>query len=596
MWLKREIEYADHVVLPAGYRIPPAYDVEKNPERYDAWSLNGARSNAKRRQQLGPVICSIEGFLRVIARTWCTTTAPQHERPLFRRVGHAVSNSVSDACAGVGVSDWQSTAALPPSVPDVDAALEDDADGLADVDIGVGSEAPGVALAVDPAVPGDQVHASPSPVKSTGVAACGTVAVIDYRNMLDRAFYAGPVSKINGVRGMFETICNVLDRLCPEYVVVAFDGGHADRSALFPEYKAHRGPKPPELVEQIALGEQAFEALGWPGIRVMGWEADDVLASMATQFDKVALGVILITSDKDVLQVAGETSACVYQPWGEGLNFNNQRCLEKHKVPLRQMRDYLSLLGDSTDGIPGVPGIGEKTAAELLQQHGSLGAILAAAAAGTITGRAGKALKANADKARLSESLVRLNTSLPVGVHWQDWPIDNPREGWQQRLQSLGLGAVAQRLAKRLTGRPRQTSEPSIVEIRASYDAKPSPAEPVISEEMHANAAMARRIYDEAVDARLKHGKACCSGYHAGTLQLAAWDAGSRGELFESIDLSAFGRYGKPRAATSGESVTALVESPGDETMGPKTETTVIVSPPAALPAETIDRRQRELF
>jgi len=373
--------------------------------------------------------------------------------------------------------------------------------------------------------------------------------VVDYLNLLVRAFYGGPVSKVHAVRSMFETLCNVLDRLCPEYLVFALDGGHLERSQRHPAYKADREAKPAELVEQIALGEQALEALGWPSIRVVGWEADDVLASMATQFRDVAIAVILVTSDKDVLQVAGETGANVYQPWKEGLHFNNARCQQKYGVPLSRMRDYLALCGDKTDGVPGVPGIGEKTAAELLQTHGSLDAVLAAAAAGSLTGRAGKALAAHADQARLSLELVRLNAALPVGVNWQDWPIESPRAGWRARLQELGLGSVAQRLAERLVGDPRQTTASSRTEICASYDARPAENPVPISPESRpadANETAARRVYQQAIEARQRHGKAACSGYYEGTLQRAAWEAGSRGEPFESIDLAAYDGHGRP--------------------------------------------------
>lgn len=491
MWLTREIEYTDRLVLPVGCRLPAPYDLEDNPAGFDAWALRGARACAvhnnldlkgQRAAQLLTFIVLIDGHLRVMNRLWCTNTAPEIERePYYRSEQH-----VASGITGVAIPETKGTDHVSSTLhagSDDDCRLRSGSGpGEAHVPAGTDSSLPAgrgtlgsraddvsdhvAAQMPRPQLPDRTGGRNGVPAAGVGgVKACGVVAVIDFMNLLVRAFHAGQPSKIHAVRGMFETICNgVLDRLCPEYVIFAMDGGHRHRSELHPEYKTHRGPRPEGLLEQIKLAERAIDALGWPAVQVDGFEADDVIASLATQFDSVALGMIMVSSDKDLLQICATTQARLYHPWGEGLYLNEKRCREKFGVGFAQMTDFLSLRGDSTDGVPGVPGVGDKTAAELLQEHQTLDQVLQAAAAGKFSGRAAKALVEHADAARLSRELVTLRTDLPVGIHWQGWPLDKPRGGWQQALQQLGLQATAQRLKQRLVdGKPR--SEPSILHV-----------------------------------------------------------------------------------------------------------------------------------
>jgi 5'-3' exonuclease len=396
-------------------------------------------------------------------------------------------------------------------------------------------------------------------------------------NLFVRAWHAGQPSRIHAVRGMLETLANTLPRLQPDYLVFALDSGHRERLALYPEYKAGRPPKPPEMAEQIELAMQVLDVLGWPSVRILDFEADDVLASFAEQLKSTAQ-VVLITSDKDAIQCQARSDARIYQPWGAGQVISPEIIAEKYKVPPAQFADYLALTGDSTDGIPGVAKIGPGTAAKLLAQYGSLAEILEAARLLKIPGAAGKNLRDQADLARLSRRLVELWTDLPIGEHWKDWPVAKPRTGWIQGLQELGLGAVARKLEQTLTsgfdhvGSPHRDIEfslPTILargideanahlnEVTAAQErllaqaaavlAKCSPnvTTPVTSHD-ESNRSAARRVYDDATAARIKHGKPAASGYFAGTLLRQAWDAGSDGLPFESIDLTRFDQYGKP--------------------------------------------------
>lgn len=308
-----------------------------------------------------------------------------------------------------------------------------------------------------------------------------TVLIVDYSSLLHRAFHAGEPSKIHGVRSMFETVANAIERTYPDFIVFALDGGHVERSQLCPSYKAHRPPRSPLLDQQLKLGEQAIRAIGWPLIRVIGWEADDVAASLVKQIGTQAERILLATSDKDALQTI-PWGASVYKPWDKGQVISARHVRETYGVEPAQMGDYLALVGDNSDGVSGVEGIGEKTAAALLQEHKSLEAILAAAEAGTLTGKGSKQLATPEQRAtaRTSRQLVELCSELPVGTHWTEFPATEPTAGWKQRLIDLRLGMIAQRLADLL---PKQVERErdSYFETTWSRPApQPTPSQPTM--------------------------------------------------------------------------------------------------------------------
>lgn len=423
---------------------------------------------------------------------------------------------------------------------------------------------------------------------------CGIVVVVDYLNLLVRAFHASPPSRINGVRGMLETVGSVIDRLSPEYLIFAMDGGYRHRTELLPSYKAHRGPKPPGLQEQIDLGQEVLEALGWPSIRVQDFEADDVIASLATQLDPFAAGMFIASSDKDLIQLLASTSAVIHQPWNGGTFVNAKACVEKYGIGPKQLGDYLALVGDSSDGVPGVKGIGPKKAAELLTTHGTLDQVLEAARTLRIPGAAGKNLREQTDAARLSRALVTLRADLPIGTHWQNWPLAEPRSGWKASLVKMGLGGPAQKLAQRLAdGRDRgalsaqaRIEYAGVIDSFAEVTLVPVPQEGPFDGtafqgsgdddredrrlssheveiddtcggigkaggaegqqpglDIHPGAAAARRVYDQAFG--LRHLNPV-GGYHVGTLLRLAWDTALAGEPFESIPFQNFDHHGKP--------------------------------------------------
>ena len=276
------------------------------------------------------------------------------------------------------------------------------------------------------------------------------ILAIDFLNLLVRAYHSGTKTETHAVRSMFQTVAGAIRELGPELVVFAMDGGHDHRTALLPQYKAHRPEPEPLLQSQKLLAEQAIAAAGFQSIRVQGFEADDVLASIARQRS----GVVICSCDKDLLALCGV--ARVYHPWAGGKFMTAE---EKLELPAGQVTDFLALCGDSSDGIPGVKGIGPKTALELLKEFGDLESILAAATVGAIPGAVGKKLKEQRDDALKCRQVVELRDSLklPELLSWR------PRSNWRDQLQALRLGsveAIVSSLKPHLENTPTEAIQP----------------------------------------------------------------------------------------------------------------------------------------
>lgn len=269
-----------------------------------------------------------------------------------------------------------------------------------------------------------------------------SIAVVDFMNVFYRAWKAGTPSRIHAVRSMFDTLTNVVNRLKPQYLVVAYDGGHVARSALYPEYKSGRPEKPEGMLQQQQMACQLLDSIGWPTLKIRGWEADDILATFAKKFGNKCT---LISGDKDSIQCM-EYGAKVYHPWKTGRMIDREYCIERYGVPPELFGNFLSLIGDEVDCIPGVLGIGPKNAAKLVAEYGDIESIIEAARVLKINGANGKNITAGVENARLSRKLIELNSDLPIGEHWLAWPVDRPRKDWRDKFQDLGLGSVANKL------------------------------------------------------------------------------------------------------------------------------------------------------
>jgi DNA polymerase I len=241
--------------------------------------------------------------------------------------------------------------------------------------------------------------------------------VVDAFNFLFRAFHAlPPLVTTKGVpTGAVYGLCQMLLRIerehRPTHLCIVFDSpGTNFRHALYPGYKAHRPPMPPELAAQVALVHRVVDAFGIQTLAVPDFEADDVIATIARVALAAEMDVVICSSDKDLMQLCCDRISVLDTMKNRMLGPAD--VLEKFGVPANLVGDVLALTGDSIDNVPGVEGIGPKTAAELVNRYGSLAALLEHA--DEVKGKRGLALVAARDAVRLSRELVRLRDDVPL--------------------------------------------------------------------------------------------------------------------------------------------------------------------------------------
>ncbi|WP_269932570.1 DNA polymerase I [Aminobacter sp. HY435] len=210
----------------------------------------------------------------------------------------------------------------------------------------------------------------------------------------------------------------------PTHFAVIFDySSKTFRNELYPEYKANRSAPPEDLVPQFGLIRHATKAFDLPCIEMEGFEADDLIATYARLAREAGADTTIISSDKDLMQLVGETVS-MYDPMKDR-QVNIPEVIEKWGVPPAKMIDLQALTGDSVDNVPGVPGIGPKTAAQLLEQFGDLDTLLARASEIKQDKRR-QSIIDNADKARISRELVKLKNDVPVTDGLDDFALQPP--------------------------------------------------------------------------------------------------------------------------------------------------------------------------
>ena len=266
--------------------------------------------------------------------------------------------------------------------------------------------------------------------------------LVDGSSYLFRAFHALPeLSNSQGqqtgaIYGVLNMLRKLVDTYQPEYMAVVFDAkGKTFRDELYPQYKAHRPPMPDELSSQVAPLLELVRAAGLPMLQVPGVEADDVIGTLAGQATEAGWETVISTGDKDLAQLVNEQVSLI--------NTMNNSCmdeqgvLDKFGVEPGQIIDYLSLVGDSSDNIPGIPKVGPKTAAKWLSQYGSLDELVAHA--GDVKGKVGENLRTNLDQLPLSKELATIRCDLELGLELRDLSVKPPevdsQRNWFERLE-----------------------------------------------------------------------------------------------------------------------------------------------------------------
>jgi len=225
----------------------------------------------------------------------------------------------------------------------------------------------------------------------------------------------------NAVYGFTGDVFSIRDELKPDYLVFAFDRAVPTfRSAIDPNYKAHRDPPPEDLILQFPMIERVVEAFNIPVIALDEFEADDILATLAVAGSQQGMEVVLCTSDKDCRQLLSDRVRMLNMRKKTYLDPTGLK--EDWGITPEQVIDYQSLVGDSVDNVPGVPGIGAKTASKLLQQFGTVDNMLKKIDEVTPE-KAKKSIKENLDKLELSKKLVALRTDVPLAMDWNNWKL-----------------------------------------------------------------------------------------------------------------------------------------------------------------------------
>jgi DNA polymerase-1 len=302
--------------------------------------------------------------------------------------------------------------------------------------------------------------------------------LVDVSSYIFRAFHAiPPLSNKNGlptnaVLGVTNMLLKLVNEERPERIAIVFDaGGPTFRDEVFEAYKAHREPMPEGLAAQLPHVRKVIEAFRLPCLEIPGVEADDVIATLARSFASADNEVVIVTGDKDLMQLVGP-HVTVYD------TMRNQRISsveveKKFGVPPEQVVEVMGLQGDSIDNIPGVKGIGEKTAQALIQAFGSIDALLADVArveALKIRGakRIRELLERHADSARMSRDLARLKSDVPLEVTLDDLRMQAPD---YPRLRSLFTELGFQSLLPLVAPRePSKSGTTAWVETRSDLD------------------------------------------------------------------------------------------------------------------------------
>lgn len=250
--------------------------------------------------------------------------------------------------------------------------------------------------------------------------------LIDAFSLFYRAFHALPGfttssgQPTGAVFGVASMLLRFLDEEAPDYAAVAFDApGPTFRHQAYAEYKANRPEMPDDLRAQIPILRELVEAMGLPVYELAGYEADDVLGTLATQAKHAGKKAVILTGDKDTLQLVDESIEVLLTRRGITLIDRYDRDLVKEKIGVEpeQIVDWKALVGDPSDNIPGVPGIGPKTAVRLLNEFSTVEALLERL--DEVKGKNRERLEENKETLQLSKALARIETAAPIQLDWE---------------------------------------------------------------------------------------------------------------------------------------------------------------------------------
>ncbi|MDF2671680.1 MAG: polymerase, partial [Paenibacillus sp.] len=305
--------------------------------------------------------------------------------------------------------------------------------------------------------------------------------IIDGNSVAYRAFFALPLLSnssglhTNAVFGFTTMLLKLMEEEKPTHFLVAFDAGKITfRHKGYEQYKGGRAKTPPELSEQFPVVKDLLRSFGISQFEIEGYEADDIIGTMTRLADENQFPVVIVSGDKDMLQLSSEyvTVAITRKGVSEVERFTPEHIQETYGLKPHQIIDLKGLMGDASDNIPGIPGVGEKTALKLLHQYGSVEGVLAAV--GEIPGKMQEKIREHADSATMSKDLATIYREVPLDLPWEGLKY----EGYDPQL----LGDMFRKLEfKSLLDKlelpaSQQSSEPKEQLVTSILDAAGLPA------------------------------------------------------------------------------------------------------------------------
>ena len=294
--------------------------------------------------------------------------------------------------------------------------------------------------------------------------------IVDGNSIVNRAFYGiRPLTTkegipTNAIYGFLNILFKVRDEKKPDYLTVAFDVSRKTfRNEMFSDYKANRKGMPDDLAKQMPYLKEVLSALNIPYLEKEGYEADDIIGTVSKKCEENNIACEILTGDRDDLQLCSDlTTVLLVTTKGgktETVDFTPAGVMLKYEVNPKEFIDLKGLMGDSSDNIPGVAGVGEKTATDLIKEFKSIENIYANIESDKIKASVKKKLIADEKMAYLSKELATINVNVPIDLSFDDFKIKSPKEDAIELFEKLEFLSFIKRLELKETEEPKKELE-----------------------------------------------------------------------------------------------------------------------------------------
>jgi len=303
--------------------------------------------------------------------------------------------------------------------------------------------------------------------------------LVDGHSLAYRAFYALPLESFatssgqptNAVYGFTSMLLNAIKDEKPTHIAIAFDvSRNTFRKELFTEYKANRAKTPDEFKSQLPLIHQVINALKIPGLQVEGFEADDIIATLAKQGEKKEMRVSILTGDRDTFQLVNKDITVLYARKGVSdiARMTPQAVLDKYELTPEQYPDFAALRGDPSDNLPSIPSVGEKTAVKWIKEYGNLEELIKHAS--EISGKVGDSLRQNLEQVKLNRKMTELVKDVTLDKDIDELVVQNIDENEVNKVfTELEFRSLKERVLGKTSGSSAQKSKPALKTKGSKY-------------------------------------------------------------------------------------------------------------------------------